>query len=87
MVSSIEQNLSFFQHFLLPLPSLTSPRASEEVEVVVEEVGDEDDRRLKPDMLHRPMPDTLHLLSTAPASLSTEMRVMRCPPMQLETMP
>ena len=79
--------MSFFQHFLLPLPSLTSPRASEEVEGVAEEVGGEVARRLKQDMLHHPMPDTLHLLSTAPASLSTEMRVMQCPLMQLETMP
>ena len=66
---------------------MTSPRASEEVEGVAEEVGGEVDRRLKQDMLHHPMPDTLHLLSTAPARLSTEIQVMQCLPMLLETMP
>ena len=85
MVDSTEQNL--FQLFLLSLPLLTCPRDSVEVEGVVEVVGGEVDRRLEPIMLLRPMPDTLHLLSTAPARLSTEMRVMQCPPMQLETMP
>ena len=67
--------------------SSTCARAKEEVEGVVEVVGGEVDRRLKLDMLLRPMPDTLHLLSTAPASLCMEMQVMQCPPMQLETMP
>ena len=85
MVDSTEQNL--FQLFLLSLPSLTCQRDSGEVEGVVEVVGGEVDRRLKLDMLLRPMPDTLHLLSTAPARLSTEMQVMQCLPMLLETMP
>ena len=85
MVDSVEQNL--FQLFLLSLPSLTCPRDSGEVEGVVEVVGGEVDRRLKLDMLLRPMPDTLHLLSTAPARLSMEMQVMQCLPMLLETTP
>ena len=85
MLDSTEQN--FFQHFLLSLPLLTCPLAREEGEGVVEMHGGEVDRRLEPIMLLRPMPDTLHLLSTAPARLSTEMLVMQCPPMLLETMP
>ena len=63
------------------------PRVREEVGEVAEEVDGEVAKKLKRDMLLPPMLDTLHLLSTVPVSLSTEMQVMPCPPMLLETMP